>query len=107
MRPDILAKIGLSDRNQSLKKIWLSFFVVILLVGLNFQSLLIPMWAISLISVCLILYSLVSFVAWAYWSSKFRTVKNSWDNAPFILSLIGLSLIVLTNIYIGSKIIRF
>lgn len=51
--------------------IWMAFLLLIVLVGINYRTLIMPIWLIATTTLALLVFSIVSIMSFAYWVFKY------------------------------------
>lgn len=102
----LVTKLRLHSKHGSSNNIWLTFFLTIMLVGLNYRALIMPLWVIAVISIGLVLLSVISLASYVYrifryWRG-FSTGRKFYELFIFNVLLVFVVLIVYTLLKINS-----
>jgi hypothetical protein len=102
-----LKKLNLDTARNCFKNIWLLLLAVFVLMGVNFNSMVMPYWLLRLLAVNMLVYSFLSFSGYLYWVSRsWLTYSMDTRLGKFFLMLFGLLLEAIT-FYILFKLIAF
>ena len=102
---EIISKLRLDGAGKCSRNIWLSFFAGLLLISMNYRTLVIPLWLIILMLIVIVTFSLASFIAFIYWISVLWNNYSIGDRVQKFLYLMVLGVLNLLNFYILLKVI--
>ena len=101
----VLSRLRLMNSRSCAGNIGWSFLATNLLVGINFNKLVFPEWVIIVLAVTILIFSVSSFVGYAYWRFKEWVDHDEGNRVMTIVYIVGLSLVELANINILLRLI--
>lgn len=100
-----ITKLRLHTVRGCSNNIWLSCALQIVLVGLNYRVILIAPWVITLGSLVISTFLLISFAAFFYWIYKLWDTLSTGMRFYEAFQLIVFFFIAFANVYVTMKIL--
>ena len=87
--------------------IWMAFLLLIVLVGINYRTLIMPIWLIATTTLALLVFSIVSIISFAYWVFKYWEEFSAGRRLYEVFYFLVLLVIILLVFYISLKIFKY
>jgi hypothetical protein len=101
----IIGKLRLNTFKGNSNNIWLGLLFIFLLLGINFQSLLIPTWMLIFLAFLISVIAIISFLSYGYLILYFWGELDSDEGFTKIGSFCGLSILVFFILYLSFAVV--
>jgi hypothetical protein len=102
---NLISRLRLDSTQGNSKNIWLTFFLVLFLMMINFRALVIPIWTTILLTVIISSFQIISFFGYGYWTINNWRALNEDERLIKVLYFGLLALVTVGTSYIASKLI--